>query len=340
MKPLKGGLKMGKAKKKVNPKITSSVNRNLDDLAIKEIVRAVKDIGPCWNNKDKRGNPHDPVVVIVCCTLKIFTCRTYDSIESCVKRDRYLQKLLKEYLDKKGMPGHSVIDRGMEKLTQIYIKKLNKRITIRLRRKGMIILVDSTGFSLSTSSKYFDIRIKRDNKKYENAKLNILVCANTGIIPAFTITNWEGKGTGDGTQFRILLKMINKIMMAIGDGAYLSRENCNAVSKKCGKAIFHITEKEAKKITSKALGSPEWKRMVKLFKKDPEAYNALYHIRSFIESVNSSIKKRWGSFLKSRKKRMQKKELALKIICYNVKQVLYNKKAEELGIDLWKECKQ
>lgn len=331
---------MGKAKKKVNPKITSSVNRNLDDLAIKEIVKAVKDIGPCWNNKDKRGNPHDSIVVIVSCTLKIFTCRTYDSIESYVKRDKYLQKLLKDCLDEKGMPGHSVINRGMEKLTQTYIKKLNKRITIRLRRKGMIILVDSTGFSLSTSSKYFDIRIGRKNSKKNNAKLNILVCAKTGIVPEFSITNWEGKGTGDGTQFRKLLKFIDEIEMAIGDGAYLSRENCKLVSKKRGKAIFHITEKEGKKLRTNSRGSDEWKRMVTFFKENPEAYNALYHIRSFIESVNSSIKKRWGSFLKSRKKRMQKKELALKVLCYNIKQVLYNKKADELGISLWKECKQ
>ena len=307
---------------------------------MKEIVKSVEDVGPCWSYKNKRGNPHHPVVVITCCVIKIFACKTYDSIESYLKRDKYLPKLLKKYLGKRKFPGHSVIDRGMEKLSQTYIKKLNKRIIIRFRRKRMIILVDSTGFSLSTSSKYFDIRIKRDNRKSENVKLNILVCANTGIIPAFTITNWKGKGTGDGTQFRILLKMINRVLLAIGDGAYLSRENCNAISKKKGRAIFHISEKEAKKITAKPLGSPEWKRMVKFFKENPEAYEALYHIRSFIESVNSSIKKRWGSFVKSRKKRMQKKELALKVLCYNVKQVLYNKRAKELGINLWKECKQ
>ena len=38
---------MGKAKKKVSPKITSSVNRNIDELAIKEIVKAVKDVSRC-----------------------------------------------------------------------------------------------------------------------------------------------------------------------------------------------------------------------------------------------------------------------------------------------------
>lgn len=329
---------MGLANKRVNPKVSSSVNRNFDEMAMKELVKAVKDVGPLWKNKNQRGDPHHPIVVIVCCVLKILMDRIYDSIESYIKRYKLLKKLLKEYLDEKGMPGHSVIYRGMQKLTQTYIKKLNKRITIRFRRKGMTILVDSTGFSLKTSSKYFDIRIKRKNSKKENAKLNILVCAKTGIVPEFSITNWQGKGTGDGPQFRRLLKLLKEIELAIGDGAYLSRKNCNVVEEKGGKAIFHIGEKEALRITAKTKGSPEWKRMVEFFRENPEAYEALYHMRSFVESVISSIKKRWRSFLRSKSKRMQKKELALKVISYNVKQVLYNKRAEELGINLWKEC--
>jgi hypothetical protein len=34
------------------------------------------------------------------------------------------------------------------------------------------------------------------------------------------------------------------------------------------------------------------------------------------------MKRRWGSFLQSRKRWMQKRELALKVFAYNVKQVL------------------
>lgn len=326
---------MGKPKKKVSPKINSSVNRNIDELAIKEIVKSVKDTAPCWETKDRRGNPHHPIVVTVCCVLMVMMNRTYDSIESYVKKNKLLKQLLKEYLDGKEMPGHSVIYRGMQKFTRTYIKKLNKRLTIRFRRKGMTIIVDSTGFSLSNSSKYFDIRIGRKNSRKNNAKLHIIVCAKTGIVPEFSITNWKGKGTGDSTQFRKLLKLLDEIELALGDGAYLSRKNCNAVAKKKGQAIFHVRSDA----TTKPKSSPEWKRMIKFFKENPEAYEAIYHIRSFVESVMSSIKKRFNSFLRSRKKRMQKKELALKVVSYNVKQVLYNKRAKELGISLWEECK-
>lgn len=326
---------MGKAKKKVSPKITSSVNRSIDELAIKEIVKAIKDVGGGWKNKDRRGDPHHPVVVTVLCVLMVMLNRNYDSIEAYVKNNKLLKQLLKEYIDHKGMPGHSVVYRGMQKLTRAYIKKLNKRLTIRFRRKGMTIIVDSTGFSLSTSSKYFDIRIGRRNSRKNNAKLHLIVYAETGIIPEFRITNWDGKGTGDGPQFRKMLKVLQEIEMAIGDGTYLSRVNCNAVSKKKGKAIFHVRSDA----TTKPKNSPEWKRMIKFFKENPEAYEVLYHIRSFVEAVISSIKKRFNSFLRSRHKRMQKKELALKVLCYNVKQVLFNKRAKKLGISLWEECK-
>jgi len=65
--------------------------------------------------------------------------------------------------------------------------------------------------------------------------------------------------------------------------------------------------------TSKAKGKSAWIISLREFKNDKEKWLAVYHLRSIIESVFSSIKKRWGSFLHSRKKRMQRKELALKV---------------------------
>jgi hypothetical protein len=47
------------------------------------------------------------------------------------------------------------------------------------------------------------------------------------------------------------------------------------------------------------------------------------------------MKRRWGSFLQSRKRRMQKRELALKVFAYNVKQVLMVRYARERKVALW-----
>ncbi len=82
-------------------------------------------------------------------------------------------------------------------------------------------------------------------------------------------------------------------------------------------------------------GKSAWIISLREFKNDKEKWLAVYHLRSVIESVFSSIKKRWGSFLHSRKKWMQRKELALKVLVYNIKQVLMVRYAGEKGIPLW-----
>jgi hypothetical protein len=46
--------------------------------------------------------------------------------------------------------------------------------------------------------------------------------------------------------------------------------------------------------------------------------------------VFSLIKKRWESFPQGKKKWMQKKEMALKVLAYNVKQVLLVQYAREI----------
>jgi len=61
--------------------------------------------------------------------------------------------------------------------------------------------------------------------------------------------------------------------------------------------------------TNKAKGKPAWIISIREYKNDAEEWLSVYHLRSIVESVFSSIKKRWGSFLRSRKKWMQKRFL-------------------------------
>ena len=57
---------MGKPKKKVSPRISSSFNRNIGELAIREIVKAAKDADPCWEIKDKREATHIILSLLLC----------------------------------------------------------------------------------------------------------------------------------------------------------------------------------------------------------------------------------------------------------------------------------
>ena len=62
---------MGKPLKRVSPKITSFVNRNIDELTIKVLFKVISKIGEPYS-LDRRGNPHPPQLTVMCLVLKIF----------------------------------------------------------------------------------------------------------------------------------------------------------------------------------------------------------------------------------------------------------------------------
>jgi transposase len=316
---------MGQATKRVAPRIANYVSRNFEELVIKETIKAVWKAGDPWKIKKRGRPPHIPKVVAVCCILMIALNHTYDSIESHVKNNR----TLKELLGTNRLPGHSVIYRGMRMLSIPYIRKVMKRMTYRVRRKGMNLGVDSTGFSLLTSSRWFDIRMKRPNSKKDNIKLHIIADVETGVVHHFTMTKWSGS---DSKELERLIKYLPELGKVMADKAYSSRINCQIVFDRKGMPYIRFKDNA----TGRPKSYPAWKRSFQEFQDDPEEWFAIYHLRSMVESVFSSMKRRWHSFLRSRRKWMQKKELALKVLAYDMKQVLYIQRAEELGIGLWR----
>jgi transposase len=74
--------------------------------------------------------------------------------------------------------------------------------------------------------------------------------------------------------------------------------------------------------------------MVRSFFEKMEQWLSVYHIRSFVEAVFSSLKICFGSTIRAVKNRMQKKELALKVVAYNIKQALYNIASRMWGLNL------
>jgi len=307
----------------MNPKIVNHVNRNFNQQFTKAVCKAVKQLPPPWkpNKKGRRG--HNPREVAAGCILKVGFNQTYDGIEAYLKES----ETFKQYFD--GTPGHSVIHRGMKKLSIKYIRKVMNRVTRFLRRKGMNIAVDSTGFRTSNSSTWYDIRIKRKNKRKDCIKLHISMDIDTGIIHWFTMTPWNRH---DSKEFENLIKHLPELGATFGDKAYSSRRNYQLVVDKNGIPFLCFKDNA----TNKAKGKPAWIVHIRKYKKDKETWLSAYHFRSIVESVFSSIKKRWGSFLNSKKKWMQKKEMALKVLAYNVKQVLMVQHAEECKIPLWK----
>lgn len=293
------------------------------------MVKAVYDLPEPWKEPDNGRPPHKPRVVAVMCAVKTHLNKTYESAEAYGKSCGYLKELLgEEELLNDRLPPQSVIHRGMEKLSNKYIRELNRRLTVRFRRKGIVIGFDSTGIKLRTSSLWYDIRIERETRKKDFVKLHIAGCMDTGIIHNYTITAGRAH---DSPQLKKLVKVFDKIVKAVGDAGYLSRNNCTEIVKKGGKPFFMLKCN----VTAKPKSSPAWKAMIRLYWKDPVEWLREYHVRSFVEAIFSSVKKRFGNFLRSVRKDMQKKELALRVVCYNVIRVLYVETAKKLGLPLW-----
>jgi hypothetical protein len=252
---------------------------------------------------------------------------TYDSIESEIKAVPALKSVLK--VGK--LPGHSVIHRGKQKLPMKYIRALNKKVVARLRRKGMVIIVDSTGFRVKTSSAWYDIRLKRENKRRDHDKLHIVIEARRGVILDFRIT---GPYRHDSPRLKQLLRDIDDILRLVGDAGYLSRANCDLAVKKGGKPFFALK----KNTKPRAKGSRAWKEMVYFERERKALWDVLYHVRSYVESIIGSVKRRFGSELRAVKVRMRRKTLALRVVAHNIKQSLYDRVARTLGVPYWIPC--
>ena len=70
-----------------------------------------------------------------------------------------------------------------------------------------------------------------------------------------------------------------------------------------------------------ALGSQSWRGMVDLYTDDLATFKSEYHQRSIIEAVFGAIKKMYGNDTGCHKPENQGREIAMRIICYNIELV-------------------
>jgi len=101
------------------------------------------------------------------------------------------------------------------------------------------------------------------------------------------------------------------------DPAYLSRKNCKMVYEKGRKPFI----KPKRNTQAKKKGCQPWRDMVTLYLEDKASFMKRYHNRSGVESIYSVLKTCFGNHLSSKKRGMQRRELYLKAIAYNIGRV-------------------
>jgi hypothetical protein len=143
-------------------------------------------------------------------------------------------------------------------------------------------------------------------------KLHLLIALRNLSILNLNIT----KGTRHDSP--ILSRLLKAIPKGSGDtcldSAYLSRQNCNLISKKGRNPII----KPKRNTTIRKRGSQPWRDMITLWLEDQATFLKRYHQRSKAESVYSALKRCYGNYLSSHKTKAQRRELHLKTLSYNI----------------------
>jgi len=130
-------------------------------------------------------------------------------------------------------------------------------------------------------------------------------------MPSMEVTTGE---VGDTTQLETLLQSLDDIETVSGDCGYLSHRNCELIEAKGATPYLKPRRHSPEKIT----GPPAWKRMIQSYRRNNCRWMKHYHTRSMAETAFSAVKRTLGHRLTSIRRDLQKLELIIKVIVYNI----------------------
>ena len=314
---------MGEPTVRLNPQIESSIQKILLVKAVK-LLRSIAFVLPCEEYKKRGVKPYDYRIILVLCILRIFLRKSYADYEIEMRTDMRICVLL----GLKILPGKSTIQRGMNVFTTKLLMQFNKILIQDVIKRKLNILVDASGIRIIGKSIWYVLRIKNKILHRECDKIHIAVCADLLLILNWRITKWN---KNDSPFFKILLAPFKILGIVIADLGYYSRKNMQYVVDKHGAAFIPFK----KNAIGNSRGSSAWKFAFNLWKLFRSIFDSIYHQRSKIECVFSSLKRRYGDILFCRTAMMRRKEMALRFISYNLRIILYYQYAIDKNINLW-----
>jgi transposase len=184
---------------------------------------------------------------------------------------------------------------------------------------------DSSGFTTSRFTRWFDVKYGKERTKQDWVKVHIMCGVKTNIVTAVEI---EGQHAGDSKLLPSLTATTaqNFTMNEISaDKGYASKNNVEIITK------FGATPFIAMKETDKGLGGGAWAQMYHYFNFRKQEFLKHYHQRSNVESTFSMMKRKFGDSLRSKTDVAMVNESLCKILCHNLVVLIHE--MCELGID-------
>ena len=212
------------------------------------------------------------------------------------------------------IPSKSTIWRAYGMIPEPYLREVHTRIIGDVMVTGSLA-GDSTGYSSNRFVRWFSIRHDQVRLKRGWVKLHSIVDVSTRTVLDYLVTD------GYASDITGLWPMLGRIEEGAGffclDSAYLARKICDAISDKG--MVPRIRPKS--NTVCKNGGSQAWGDMTRTHRDELARFMDEYHQRSIIEAVFGAIKRMYGNHLRSRRRARQSREIAIRVICYNIEVV-------------------
>ena len=230
--------------------------------------------------------------------MKIYTKSTYREITDVID----VSDVIKRYLRIKKVPHFTTIQKFFKRLPSEQIREINQLILLLNDIKADIIALDGSGFTNDYADKYYAKIRQKERKSY--IKNHLTIDVKTRLILYYQTS----RGPKYDTQFaKPALRQIKKYKpdYIVADKAYDTEPIRKCINEEL-KAFDQIPLKKRAKKGQYRLKSPT------IFR------HKIYKKRNNIESIFSTIKRKFNGTNHSRSTQLSNKETKLKNTIYNI----------------------
>ena len=288
------------------------VQQYLPGLILSTILNTVKEMGDPYRAKPGLGGmtAYPPKAMAVVCILMETEARTYRKMADHLRMSRGLA--MKIGLPR--IPSKSTIWRAYGMIPEPHLREIHTRIIGDVMVTGSLA-GDSTGYSSNRFVRWFSIRHDQVGLKRGWVKMHSIIDVPTRTALDHPVAD------GYTSDITGLWPMLGRIEEGADffclDSAYLARKICDAIS---GKGMVPRIRPKSNTVC-KNEGSQAWGDMTRTHRDELARFMDEYHQRSIIEAVFGAIKKMYGNHLRGRRRARQNREVAIRVICYNIEVV-------------------
>jgi transposase len=213
------------------------------------------------------------------------------------------------------------------------LQELIVRSSLPLKSVETTFAPDSTGFSTSRFTRWYDEKYGVERSGHDWVKAHAICGTKTNIVTAVEILDMHAN---DCPQFPQLVKTTAEnfnVKEVVADKAYVSHENLALVDQLGGTAYIPF-----KSNSVQGEAGSLWEKMYLYYNFKREEFLAHYHQRSNAESTFSMVKAKFRDHVRSKTDVAMKNEVLCKFLCHNV--CVVHQSNVELGIEpvFWKDA--